>query len=157
MQPLMSNLRTSQTGTSVRLATRRPSTSKELASSGVGGTNLGARPEILILKHIGRERHVNRFGSASAKIVCLVNSSICSKVHGPAQILWVFAYHKRQVHWSGTWSRQRQRRQNHIWRPTDADADPTAPTHEQHLDPFLDGPAGPTADPRCCPRGDAGL
>lgn len=65
MQPLMSNLRTSQTGTSVRLATRRPSTSKELASSGVGGTNLGARPEILILKHIGRERHVNRFGSAA--------------------------------------------------------------------------------------------
>ena len=92
--------------------------------------------------------HQHGFGSASAKIVCLVNSSICSKVHGPAQILWVFAYHKCQVHWSGTCSCQRQRRQNiHIRRPTDADADSTAPTHEQHLDPFLDGPASPAADP----------
>ena len=46
------------------------------------------------------------FGSASAKILCLVNNSICSKVDGPTQILWIVAYRKCQVHWSVTCSRQ---------------------------------------------------
>jgi len=47
---------------------------------GVGATNFGVFPEILILKHIGRDRHVSRCARLCVHACVCVRKCVCESV-----------------------------------------------------------------------------